>query len=707
MEEYKNRTGLALIFALFLVLTLLNSAKATTFGTMDGYICRIDEYGETIVRYNGTESQITLPSVASIGADAFLDNTSITSVVIPYGVTAIGEGAFSGCSNLTSVTLPESITEIGNNAFRYCGSLKTVSLPDGLTGIGAGTFSGCYFLRSITFPDSIDTIGDFAFQHCRNLTSITIPEGVTSVGKEAFFQCSGLTSLTLPESLVNIGDLAFYGCYNLQSVNIPENITSIGRWAFGDTPFRMQNPQMEKILSDYIEELNIVPADYPNVFNMIYQTFPDDGFFGISNSGVCFLIANIMGTETVLPIRMGVYHVDHQGNPIDIMNPMFCPYQKRKEHDRIPLVKTGMRDPLFSVDLNSGDILVSEFFTPDFMDSMTIGIELNDNNDKFFFGNDEYFSNNEYITIINSWASFDDVADYFSIDLNELDLSPDFINELNSGYMTLTTKQFLELYVKMIPQENWPVITQSKININNTLPVFKDEILDKEVNWNNLGFCIFRDNKPTIDTNRILLLDITVENQRSTNFDYYTGELMYGYGKKENDTFLRKLDIEDDQRENIRFFTMTTDTSIPSLIDLVPELMDEFMLIRTHRDLVDWYQKIPLDMQIDYSFYDFSKSPIVDEYDSAWLANAPTPTPTPTPPPYAELILGSRGQKVLDMKGRFLELGYYRTDKYNDRFTENTADTVKLFEKNNGLPVDGVADSVMLGVLFSDSAVGK
>ena len=59
------------------------------------------------------------------------------------------------------------------------------------------------------------------------------------------------------------------------------------------------------------------------------------------------------------------------------------------------------------------------------------------------------------------------------------------------------------------------------------------------------------------------------------------------------------------------------------------------------------------------------------------------------------------------MKQRFYELGYFRTDKYNDQYSQNTADTVKLFEENNGLPVDGVADPTMLGVLFSDSAVGK
>lgn len=74
---------------------------------------------------------------------------------------------------------------------------------------------------------------------------------------------------------------------------------------------------------------------------------------------------------------------------------------------------------------------------------------------------------------------------------------------------------------------------------------------------------------------------------------------------------------------------------------------------------------------------------------------------------YAELTLGSKGQDVPDMKPRFLELGYFHTASFYDHFTDSTADTVRLFEKNYGLPVDGVADAVMLSVLFSDGAVRK
>lgn len=53
----------------------------------------------------------------AIGAYAFSDDDTLTSVVIPAGVTAIEDGAFSSCAVLTSVVIPASVTEISDSAF--------------------------------------------------------------------------------------------------------------------------------------------------------------------------------------------------------------------------------------------------------------------------------------------------------------------------------------------------------------------------------------------------------------------------------------------------------------------------------------------------------------------------------------------------------------------------------------------------------------
>ena len=71
---------------------------------------------------------------------------------------------------------------------------------------------------------------------------------------------------------------------------------------------------------------------------------------------------------------------------------------------------------------------------------------------------------------------------------------------------------------------------------------------------------------------------------------------------------------------------------------------------------------------------------------------------------YRTLTIGDQGEEVTRLKERFFELGYFRTNMFNDRFMENTADTVRRFEKANGLPVDGIADGEMLRLIFSEDA---
>ena len=54
------------------------------------------------------------------------ENTEITKLVIPDGVTSIGDYAFSCCDGLTSVTIPNSVTSIGAKAFDNCQRLTSI-----------------------------------------------------------------------------------------------------------------------------------------------------------------------------------------------------------------------------------------------------------------------------------------------------------------------------------------------------------------------------------------------------------------------------------------------------------------------------------------------------------------------------------------------------------------------------------------------------
>ncbi|MCR5137322.1 MAG: leucine-rich repeat domain-containing protein, partial [Oscillospiraceae bacterium] len=194
---------------------------------------------------------------------AFYNCSSLTSVVIPDGVTSIGEDAFYGCRSLTSVTIGNNVTSIGGAAFYNCSSLTSVTIGNNVTSIEGSAFYNCSSLTSVVIPDGVTSIGEDAFYGCRSLTSVTISDSVTSIGwfafygcsslqtagplgsgcnieygwteaipSYAFYECNSLASVVIGNGVTSIGGSAFSGCSSLTSVTIPDSVTSIGDYAF-------------------------------------------------------------------------------------------------------------------------------------------------------------------------------------------------------------------------------------------------------------------------------------------------------------------------------------------------------------------------------------------------------------------------------------------------------------------------------------------
>lgn len=142
--------------------------------------------GITISQYNGTDTQVVIPSeisgkpVTVIGEWAFYD-TQITSVVIPENVTLVDARAFYNCTKLTSVVFPSTLVEIGNEAFGWCESLQELNFNKGLKIIGEYAFVGISQTEdgemnvipiTIDLPAGLETLGQFAFEDSLNIIII-------------------------------------------------------------------------------------------------------------------------------------------------------------------------------------------------------------------------------------------------------------------------------------------------------------------------------------------------------------------------------------------------------------------------------------------------------------------------------------------------------------------------------------------------------
>ena len=68
------------------------------------------------------------------------DNTEITSLTIPSGVTTISDYAFHGCWNISEISLPSSLEKIGNEAFSGC-PITSITIPKSVKEIGYGAFN--------------------------------------------------------------------------------------------------------------------------------------------------------------------------------------------------------------------------------------------------------------------------------------------------------------------------------------------------------------------------------------------------------------------------------------------------------------------------------------------------------------------------------------------------------------------------------------
>lgn len=169
----------------------------------------------------------------------FINDTTMTSFVVPQTVSRIGNYAFYGCRNLESIVIPNSVTFIGSSAFEECQKLKEVKLPAHLKTLNGSTFAYCLSLNQIELNEELDSIGGTAFYRCPALKSLIIPAAVRSVHEQAFNYCSQELQVTFQSDkagmtwanhlLLSIDKTILYDATNcpLESFVIPATVKDV------------------------------------------------------------------------------------------------------------------------------------------------------------------------------------------------------------------------------------------------------------------------------------------------------------------------------------------------------------------------------------------------------------------------------------------------------------------------------------------------
>ncbi len=278
-----------------------------------------------IMGYAGTDTAVTIPKAAAyvqagvdeqIRQEAFRNNTAITKVVIPEGVTRINGRAFYGCTLLTDITLPQTLKSMDNSVFYHCGTdssaVKPIRLvlPDTMENVNGRGGGDCTFLgfnavlicglesqtaALLTDRNYVFTAPgqeDFRYRYesftegegeaavtYRRLwlagyagtdTEVTIPGGIYGIKRyitdpSSDYACTfhawgfcgneAVTSVVIPEGTEEIGSYAFSGCVNLTDISFPDSLKILGSESFRECGSNAEELHYYR-LPDHMTQIN-------------------------------------------------------------------------------------------------------------------------------------------------------------------------------------------------------------------------------------------------------------------------------------------------------------------------------------------------------------------------------------------------------------------------------------------------------------------
>lgn len=210
----------------------------------NGRLADIDISGARIVAGGGVYDAAHYSEDDVVGVGLFAACNNLKNIKLPMDVVRIEKDAFLNCSSLRSIVIPATVSSIVPSA--GCTSLEEISVSGANTSytssdgvlLSGDAKSILWFPMGkrgdYALPATVTAVGPYAFREC-SIEKFVFPAGLTKIGECAFYN-SKVKEVALPSTLKMLPTGVFQKCADLKTVRLGDDVELLSDYVFDGCP---------------------------------------------------------------------------------------------------------------------------------------------------------------------------------------------------------------------------------------------------------------------------------------------------------------------------------------------------------------------------------------------------------------------------------------------------------------------------------------
>lgn len=210
----------------------------------NGRLADIDISGARIVAGGGVYDAARYSEDDVVGVGLFAACNNLKNIKLPMDVVRIEKDAFLNCSSLRSIVIPATVSSIVPSA--GCTSLEKISVSGANTSytssdgvlLSGDAKSILWFPMGkrgdYALPATVTAVGPYAFREC-SIEKFVFPAGLTKIGECAFYN-SKVKEVALPSTLKLLPTGVFQKCADLKTVRLGDDVELLSDYVFDGCP---------------------------------------------------------------------------------------------------------------------------------------------------------------------------------------------------------------------------------------------------------------------------------------------------------------------------------------------------------------------------------------------------------------------------------------------------------------------------------------